>query len=92
MVSQVPARLTLRENITLSLFSILYTLNIAVSNVSLELVTIPFHQVVRASAPLFTITIAYLMSGRGGRGKGFMGVGGRKLGTLVPVMVGVGFA
>ncbi|KAG8875192.1 UAA transporter [Tulasnella sp. 332] len=89
----IPARLTLGENMTLSFFSILYTLNIAVSNLSLQLVTIPFHQVVRASAPLFTITIAYLMSGRSGRsGKGFMGVGRKKLGTLVPVMIGVGFA
>lgn len=36
-----PAELGLRENITLVFFSILYTVNIAVSNVSLHLVTVP---------------------------------------------------
>ncbi|KAG8907246.1 UAA transporter, partial [Tulasnella sp. 408] len=34
-----PARLTVRQNLTLAAFSVLYTLNIAVSNLSLQLVT-----------------------------------------------------
>lgn len=37
----VPAKLTDRDNMALLAFSLLYTINIAVSNLSLELVTIP---------------------------------------------------
>ncbi|KAG8983973.1 UAA transporter, partial [Tulasnella sp. 427] len=85
-----PARLTTRENVTLSFFSVLYTLNIAISNVSLQLVTVPFHQVVRASAPIPTILITLALLGN--RGRGFLGVGKERLLTLVPVMAGVAFA
>ena len=38
---QVPTRLTQRENLILAAFSVLYTINIAVSNISLQLVTVP---------------------------------------------------
>lgn len=38
---QVPARLTQKENLILGAFSVLYTINIAVSNISLQLVTVP---------------------------------------------------
>jgi len=38
---QVPARLTSKENLVMGAFSILYTINIAVSNLSLHLVTVP---------------------------------------------------
>ena len=38
---QTPARLSLRETLTLAMFSVLYAVNIAVSNLSLQLVTIP---------------------------------------------------
>jgi hypothetical protein len=41
---QVPARLTQRENLILAAFSVLYTINIAVSNISLQLVTVPVSQ------------------------------------------------
>ncbi|KAG8950135.1 UAA transporter [Tulasnella sp. 424] len=85
-----PARLTTKENVTLSFFSILYTLNIAISNVSLQLVTVPFHQVVRASAPIPTILITLALLGN--RGRGFLGVGKARLLTLMPVMLGVAFA
>ncbi|KAK9382936.1 triose-phosphate transporter family-domain-containing protein [Kockiozyma suomiensis] len=73
-----------RENFTLFLFSLLYTINIAISNVSLNLVTVPFHQIVRAMTPLFTVLI-YV-------------IGFRKVYSvmtyvsLVPVVAGVGFA
>ncbi|KAK7206760.1 triose-phosphate transporter family-domain-containing protein [Myxozyma melibiosi] len=73
-----------RENFTLFLFSLLYTINIAISNVSLNLVTVPFHQIVRAMTPLFTVLI-YV-------------IGFRKTYSvmtyvsLVPVVAGVGFA
>ncbi|WVQ97674.1 hypothetical protein IAU59_004788 [Kwoniella sp. CBS 9459] len=79
-----PARLTQKENIILAAFSVLYTINIAVSNISLQLVSIPFHQVVRASTPLFTIFISAIFL----RTK-FSAV---KLVSLLPVVAGVGFA
>ncbi|KAH9474627.1 putative sugar phosphate/phosphate translocator At1g12500 [Psilocybe cubensis] len=73
-----------REYIVLLLFSTLYTINIVVSNASLRLVTVPFHQVVRASTPFFTIMFAAALLGkRSSR---------RKLLSLVPVVIGVGFA
>jgi hypothetical protein len=37
----VPAKLTAADNLALVAFSVLYTINIAVSNVSLHLVTVP---------------------------------------------------
>ncbi|KAL8950740.1 MAG: hypothetical protein Q9222_003237 [Ikaeria aurantiellina] len=49
--------LTGHDTAVLSAFSILYTANIAVSNVSLALVTVPFHQTVRALTPVFTVAI-----------------------------------
>ncbi|WRT64435.1 uncharacterized protein IL334_001367 [Kwoniella shivajii] len=79
-----PARLTQKENIILAAFSVLYTINIAVSNISLQLVSIPFHQVVRASTPLFTILItAIFLRAR---------FSALKLISLLPVVAGVGFA
>ncbi|KAJ2933348.1 hypothetical protein H1R20_g3774, partial [Candolleomyces eurysporus] len=81
--SPVPS-LTLRETAVVLLFSMLYTVNIVVSNASLKLVTVPFHQVVRGSTPLFTIALSAIffkkMSSRA------------KLLSLVPVIAGVGLA
>jgi len=66
------ANLTTRETIHIILFSLLYTVNIVVSNVSLyfphlrsdshdrHLVTVPFHQIVRSTTPLFVIGISAL--------------------------------
>ncbi|KAH7101697.1 TPT-domain-containing protein [Auriculariales sp. MPI-PUGE-AT-0066] len=80
----VPARTSSKDNLTLMAFSVLYTVNIAISNVSLQLVTVPFHQVVRATTPLFTILISVaLMNTK---------LDTQKLLTLLPVMAGVGFA
>ncbi|KAJ3493315.1 hypothetical protein NMY22_g20226 [Coprinellus aureogranulatus] len=53
---------TSREWVVLVLFSFLYTLNIISSNASLRLVTVPFHQCVRASAPIFVIALSSLLS------------------------------
>ncbi|KAF5384186.1 hypothetical protein D9615_003258 [Tricholomella constricta] len=81
--SPVP-RLNAHETLILLAFSGLYTVNIIVSNVSLGLVTVPFHQVVRASTPLFTILFSALILGtRSSR---------TKLLALLPVVAGVGFA
>ncbi|KZT43327.1 TPT-domain-containing protein [Sistotremastrum suecicum HHB10207 ss-3] len=79
-----PARLSSRQSFSLLLFSFLYTLNIAVSNISLQLVTIPFHQVVRASTPIFTLLLSVSLLGSKFSSK--------KLMSLLPVMAGVGFA
>ncbi|KAL1408879.1 hypothetical protein Q8F55_005693 [Vanrija albida] len=79
-----PARLTQHENLILAAFSVLYTINIAVSNISLQLVTVPFHQVVRAATPLFTIFISTAIL----RQKFSI----NKLVSLLPVVAGVGFA
>ncbi|WVO16811.1 hypothetical protein L204_104497 [Cryptococcus depauperatus] len=79
-----PSHLTQKENIILAAFSILYTINIAVSNLSLQLVTVPFHQVVRASTPLFAILISTVFLG-----SSFSFI---KLISLLPVVAGVGFA
>ncbi|KAF9485630.1 TPT-domain-containing protein [Pholiota conissans] len=73
-----------KELIVVFLFSILYTVNIIVSNASLRLVTVPFHQVVRASTPFFTIMFSAMILGRR--------CSRRKLLSLIPVVAGVGFA
>ncbi|TFK53097.1 TPT-domain-containing protein [Heliocybe sulcata] len=80
----VPAKLSQQDNAALVAFSVLYAMNIAVSNVSLQLVTVPFHQVVRASTPIFTIALSYWF---------FKTLCSReKMMSLIPVIVGVGFA
>ncbi|MCJ1284963.1 UAA transporter [Xylographa opegraphella] len=65
-------------------FSFLYTINIAISNASLAMVTVPYHQVVRATTPVFTILIY--------RGF-FQGTYPNTVyWSLVPVVIGVGLA
>lgn len=53
--SKTPARLTSKENLVMAAFSVLYTINIAVSNLSLQLVTVPvchsYHQRATANTP-----------------------------------------
>lgn len=79
-----PQSLSSRENLVLLAFSSLYTVNIAVSNLSLNLVTVPFHQVVRATTPLFAIALGALMlKKRTSRAT---------LVSLMPVVLGVVFA
>jgi hypothetical protein len=82
--SQTPARLTTRESSLLTAFSFLYTINIAVSNLSLQLVTVPFHQVVRAATPLFIIALSYMFLSRN--------LSRVKLLSLLPVILGVALA
>ncbi|KAI9459120.1 triose-phosphate transporter family-domain-containing protein [Lactarius psammicola] len=47
------------DYVLLLAFSFLYSINIAVSNASLDLVTVPFHQVVRATTPFFTTVLSW---------------------------------
>ncbi|KAG6841052.1 hypothetical protein C0991_002261 [Blastosporella zonata] len=77
-------KLNFHETLILLAFSSLYTINIIVSNLSLGLVTVPFHQVVRAATPLFTILFSALILGIRSSPK--------KLVALLPVVAGVGFA
>ncbi|KAJ3414633.1 UAA transporter [Chytridiales sp. JEL 0842] len=55
---------TPRENLILLAFSVLYTLNIAVSNISLNMVSLPFHQVVRSTNPAMTVVLERLIFGK----------------------------
>lgn len=49
------------DHIVLVAFSILYSANIVVSNASLNLVTVPFHQIVRAATPFFTTLFSWYL-------------------------------
>jgi drug/metabolite transporter (DMT)-like permease len=42
-------------------FSFLYTMNIAVSNVALERVSLPFHQIIRSTNPVVTSILEYFI-------------------------------
>lgn len=58
------SRLGRRENLALVAFSALFTANIAVSNLSLAMVSVPFYQTMRMLCPLFTILIYRTWYGR----------------------------
>ncbi|KAL1914528.1 uncharacterized protein VTP21DRAFT_8242 [Calcarisporiella thermophila] len=79
-----PANLGERESLVMLLFSVLYTINIAISNVSLNLVTVPFHQVVRAMTPLFTIILSVFFLQKHYSIMVYI--------SLIPVVLGVAFA
>ncbi|KAJ7291264.1 triose-phosphate transporter family-domain-containing protein [Mycena rebaudengoi] len=80
----VPSQLHLQEIVAVAAFSVLYSINIVVSNVSLQLVTVPFHQIVRAATPIFTILLSALFFGaESSRAKKI---------SLIPVVAGVGLA
>ncbi|THH14929.1 hypothetical protein EW146_g5471 [Bondarzewia mesenterica] len=79
-----PKRLRDHDYTVILAFSILYSINIAISNVSLKLVTVPFHQVVRAASPIFIMLLSYhLLDIRFSK---------HKLVSLIPVIIGVGLA
>ncbi|EKM56695.1 uncharacterized protein PHACADRAFT_253966 [Phanerochaete carnosa HHB-10118-sp] len=80
----IPKQLDLRSELCLAAFSFLYSINIAVSNVSLNLVTVPFHQVIRAITPLLTIALSTFLYG--------ICVRRDRLCSLLPVMFGVALA
>ncbi|KAL1921181.1 uncharacterized protein VTP21DRAFT_10897 [Calcarisporiella thermophila] len=79
-----PAKLGERESMVMLLFSFLYTINIAISNVSLNLVSVPFHQVVRAMTPLFTIILSVFFLRKKYPNEIYL--------SLVPIVAGVAFA
>ncbi|EME83430.1 uncharacterized protein MYCFIDRAFT_100093, partial [Pseudocercospora fijiensis CIRAD86] len=73
--------LGLRENLALFAFSFLFTVNIAVSNVSLAMVSVPFHQIMRSTCPLVTILIYKLVYGREYSRTTYL--------TMIPLVLGV---
>ncbi|KAI8803140.1 triose-phosphate transporter family-domain-containing protein [Cladochytrium replicatum] len=65
-------------------FSVLYTVNIATSNVSLNLVSLPFHQIVRSTNPAVTVVLEKLIFGKRHSNLTYC--------SLAMVIVGVGMA
>lgn len=81
---KVSVQLGLQESLVLIAFSTLYTVNIAVSNLSLNLVSVPLHQVVRSLTPLFTILIAVTLFKKSYLAATYF--------SLIPVIFGVALA
>jgi len=77
-------KLSLRDNLILILFSFLFTINIAISNVSLSMVSMPFHQVLRSTCPFFTILICRFFYNRTYSTKTYL--------SLIPIIIGVALA
>lgn len=73
-----------KENLILFGFSTLYTINIAVSNVSLNLVSVPLHQVIRSLTPLFTIAISLIFFNKSFMFFTYL--------SLIPVILGIALA
>eukprot|EP00730_Choanoeca_flexa_P004925 TRINITY_DN11843_c0_g1_i2.p2 TRINITY_DN11843_c0_g1~~TRINITY_DN11843_c0_g1_i2.p2 ORF type:complete len:325 (+),score=97.40 TRINITY_DN11843_c0_g1_i2:3729-4703(+) len=59
-----PAKLDRQANIKLFLFSCLFNVNICVSAVSLNMVSMALHQIVRALTPAFTVLISGIWLGK----------------------------
>ncbi|KAF1825368.1 uncharacterized protein K489DRAFT_377917 [Dissoconium aciculare CBS 342.82] len=55
-----------KEYLTMVGFSLLFTLNIAMSNISLDAVSVAFHQTVRSASPAVTILLYRLIDLCGG--------------------------
>ncbi|KAI9334281.1 triose-phosphate transporter family-domain-containing protein [Obelidium mucronatum] len=76
-----------KEKLIVLVFSILYTVNIAVSNISLGMVSIPFHQIIRSTNPAVTIFLEWLLLS-----KWKDGVEANVTASLCIVIFGVGLA
>lgn len=74
------SRLGRRENLALVAFSALFTANIAVSNLSLAMVSVPFYQTMRMLCPIFTIIIFRVWYGRTYSTMTYM--------SLIPLIIG----
>ncbi|KAJ2453132.1 hypothetical protein EV183_002472 [Coemansia sp. RSA 2336] len=81
-----PVYLDYNQKRLLWIFSALYTVNIAVSNVSLHYVSVPLHQVVRGTVPVFTVMISLVWK------TAPEGYSWRVYASLVPVVLGVGLS
>lgn len=58
-----PSPLQKDEHVILAAFSLLYTINIAISNVSLKYVSLSFHQIIRSTNPVFTVLLEFVFLG-----------------------------
>ena len=74
--------LSTAEQTKLLAFSTLFTINIAMSNVSLGMVSVPFHQIMRSTTPVFTILIHRVFFARTYETKTYL--------SLLPLIAGVG--
>ncbi|KAK5694980.1 hypothetical protein LTR17_024721 [Elasticomyces elasticus] len=77
-------RLNTRETLVLTAFSFLFTLNIAISNVSLAAVSVPFHQIMRSLCPICTIAIYRVVYGRTYSKETYI--------SMIPLILGVALA
>ena len=75
------AALTAKDQAILVAYSSLYTINIAVSNLSLNLVSVALHQVIRSTTPIFTIIISVVLFSKQYQMRTYL--------ALVPVILGV---
>jgi len=75
------SRLDMNGQLRLLCFSLLYTVNIAVSNVSMSMVALPFHQLVRSATPVFTVLLEVLLLRRFRTTPLYL--------TLLPVVAGI---
>lgn len=78
-----PSQLTTGNNLIMLAFSVLFTSNIAASNLSLALVSVPLHQVLRSTCPVAAILI-YRMLGRIYSTATYL--------SIIPLILGVGLA
>ena len=76
------SKLDRKEHLILVAFSVLFTSNIALSNLSLSLVSLAFFQIIRNTVPLFTVGIYRLWFGRSYSKYTYL--------SLIPVVVGAG--
>lgn len=76
------SKLSTAEQMKLLAFSSLCTINIAMSNVSLGMVSVPFHQIMRSTTPIFTILIQRVFFARTYAHATYL--------SLLPLIVGVG--
>ncbi|CAK7220626.1 hypothetical protein SBRCBS47491_004252 [Sporothrix bragantina] len=70
------------EEMKLIAFSVLFTINIAISNVSLAMVSVPFHQIMRSTTPVITVAAYRLLFGRSYSTETYL--------SLIPIVLGVG--
>lgn len=75
---------SLRAHIILVCFSLLYTINIAISNLSLGLVSLSLHQTIRATAPAITVLLSITLLNRS-----FRSYSSSTYLSLIPIIAGV---
>ncbi|KAI8613377.1 triose-phosphate transporter family-domain-containing protein [Chytriomyces sp. MP71] len=76
-----------RDQLIVLLFSVLYNVNIAVSTITLDMVSLAFHQIVRSTNPAVTILLEWMFLSKWKNGVGF-----DIFSSLSLVIIGVGLA